>query len=68
MGVAALGLVTTCQRVNAEWEALSPEQRKTDEEFSLKHKIYRSRVRVDFLKTVEQFGVWAQKSSGFSIR
>ncbi len=67
MGRAALGLVSTCRRIIEEWEKLSPDERKRQEEFNKTHKLYKTPVREDFIDKVEKFGVWAQKSSGFGI-
>ena len=67
MGVAALSLVSGCRRVIKQWDELNPDDRKKEEEWNEKHRIYTTPVRVDFIDAAEKFGIWAQQSSGFGI-
>ncbi len=67
MGRAALGLASVHRHIIKEWDKLSPEKRAVDEKFNETHRIYKRPGREDFIDQVEQFGVWAQKSSGFGI-
>lgn len=63
MAIAARGLVKTKRWINAEWNKLNPEEKEKYE----KCEFYKKATREDFIRKVEQFVDWAEKSQGFGI-